>query len=101
MVLLTGKGTAGFSRQDMFKQPGGVGVHMTDRVFCLQPCHGLLPGLGMLQNLPSAVVAHVLNPAPGSRVLDMCASPGGDVTYSPKATSGFTVLCVSWTWYMC
>ena len=31
----------------------------------------------MLQNLPSAVVAHVLNPAPGSRVLDMCASPGG------------------------
>ena len=76
-MLLTGKGIAGFSRQDMFKQPSGVGVHMTERVFCLEPCHGLLPGLGMLQNLPSAVVAHVLNPAPGSRVLDMCASPGG------------------------
>lgn len=74
---LTGKGIAGFSRQDMFKQPSGVGVHMTQRVFCLEPCHGLLPGLGMLQNLPSAVVAHVLGPAPGSRVLDMCASPGG------------------------
>ena len=77
IMLLTGKGIAGFSRQDMFKQPSGVGVHMTQRVFSLQPCHGLLPGLGMLQNLPSAVVAHVLDPAPGSRVLDMCASPGG------------------------
>lgn len=80
IMLLTGKGTAGFSRQDMFKQPSGVGVHMTHRVFCLDPCHGLLPGLGMLQNLPSAVVAHVLNPAPGSTVLDMCASPGGGFT---------------------
>ena len=61
----------------MFKQDSGSGVEMCDRVFRLQPCHGLLPGLGMLQNLPSAVVAHVLNPAPGSCVLDMCASPGG------------------------
>ncbi len=38
----------------------------------------MLPGLGMLQNLPSAVVAHVLAPVPGSQVLDMCASPGGN-----------------------
>ena len=73
-----GKGVAHFSRQDMFKQPGGIGVEMTERVFRLQPCHGLLPGKGMLQNLPSAVVAHVLGPPPGSHVLDMCASPGGD-----------------------
>ncbi|KAL3131809.1 hypothetical protein ABBQ38_007524 [Trebouxia sp. C0009 RCD-2024] len=79
--LYIGKGLAGFSRQDMFKQPSGVGVHMTQRVFCLEPCHGLLPGLGMLQNLPSAVVAHVLQPAPGSCVLDMCASPGGKSTH--------------------
>jgi 16S rRNA C967 or C1407 C5-methylase (RsmB/RsmF family) len=27
----------------------------------------------MLQNLPSIVAAQVLNPQPGSRVLDMCA----------------------------
>ena len=72
-----GKGLANFSRQDMFKEASGIGVQMTDRVFRLQPCHGVLPGLGMLQNLPSAVVAHVLAPTPGSRVLDMCASPGG------------------------
>ena len=72
-----GKGIAKMSRQDMFKEPSGIGVEMTDRVVHLQPCHGLLPGLGMLQNLPSAVVAHVLAPPPSSTVLDMCASPGG------------------------
>ena len=75
-----GKGVAKFSRQDMFKESSGIGVQMTARVFRLQPCHGVLPGLGMLQNLPSAVVAHVLAPTPGSRVLDMCASPGGMVS---------------------
>ena len=34
----------------------------------------------MLQNLPSLVAAYVLAPAPGSRVLDMCAAPGGKAT---------------------
>ncbi len=66
----------------MFKETSGIGVEMTDRVFRLQPCHGMLPGLGMLQNLPSAVVAHVLAPVPGSQVLDMCASPGGIFSYT-------------------
>lgn len=37
-------------------------------------------GQVMLQNLPSVVAALVLNPAPGSRVLDMCAAPGGKTT---------------------
>lgn len=34
----------------------------------------------MLQNLPSVVAALALSPTPGSRVLDMCASPGGKTT---------------------
>jgi 16S rRNA C967 or C1407 C5-methylase (RsmB/RsmF family) len=34
----------------------------------------------MLQNLPSVVAGVVLNPKPGSRVLDMCAAPGGKTT---------------------
>ncbi|EPY77168.1 putative methyltransferase NSUN6 [Camelus ferus] len=33
------------------------------------------------QNLPSAVVAHVLNPQPGERILDLCAAPGGKTTH--------------------
>ena len=36
----------------------------------------ILPQLLFLQNLPSVVVGHVLNPQPGDIVLDMCASPG-------------------------
>ena len=64
----------------MFKAQSGIGVKMTARVYDLQPCHDLLPGQGMLQNLPSAVVAHVLAPPPGSHVLDMCASPGGTLS---------------------
>ena len=61
----------------MFKANSGIGIAMTERVFRLPSCHDLPPGIGMLQNLPSAVVAHVLNPPPGATVLDMCASPGG------------------------
>ena len=41
---------------------------------------GILPGDFMLQNLCSLVAAHVLGAQPGSRVLDMCAAPGGKTT---------------------
>ena len=47
--------------------------------FPLYKCPSLrdvLPNLLFLQNLPSVVVGHVLNPQPGDIVLDMCASPG-------------------------
>jgi 16S rRNA C967 or C1407 C5-methylase (RsmB/RsmF family) len=33
------------------------------------------------QNLPSALVSHVLNPQPGEKILDMCAAPGGKTTH--------------------
>lgn len=34
----------------------------------------------MLQNLPSVVAALALAPTPGTKVLDMCAAPGGKTT---------------------
>ncbi|RHY29502.1 hypothetical protein DYB32_006897 [Aphanomyces invadans] len=34
-----------------------------------------------MQNTPSSVVAHVLNPQPGDTVLDMCAAPGGKTSH--------------------
>lgn len=34
-----------------------------------------------MQNLPSAVVTHVLDPQPGERILDLCAAPGGKTTH--------------------
>ena len=40
----------------------------------------MLVGEVMLQSLASYVAALALHPAPGSRVLDMCAAPGGKTT---------------------
>lgn len=34
----------------------------------------------MLQNLPSIAAALALSPTPGSRVIDLCAAPGGKST---------------------
>lgn len=39
---------------------------------------GVLRGKVMLQAVPCIVAAQVLDPAPGSKVLDMCAAPGGE-----------------------
>lgn len=38
-------------------------------------------GDAMLQNLPSIICGHVLNPKPGEIVLDMCAAPGNKTTH--------------------
>ena len=35
-----------------------------------------LGDLGFIQNLPSILTSHVLDPQPGETVLDMCTSPG-------------------------
>jgi 16S rRNA C967 or C1407 C5-methylase (RsmB/RsmF family) len=35
----------------------------------------------MLQNLPSILVAHALNPQPRDIILDMCAAPGGKTAH--------------------
>lgn len=38
-------------------------------------------GAALLQNVPSVICVHVLNPQPGEIVLDMCASPGNKTTH--------------------
>lgn len=38
-------------------------------------------GSAMLQNLPSIICAHVLNPLRGEKVLDMCAAPGNKTSH--------------------
>ena len=61
----------------------GVAVKMTQPLY-IAPCLDIKNELcDMLypQNLPSIVVSHVLSPAPGEIVLDMCASPGGKTTH--------------------
>ncbi|XP_043699231.1 rRNA (cytosine-C(5))-methyltransferase NOP2C isoform X2 [Telopea speciosissima] len=40
----------------------------------------VLEGEIFLQNLPSIITAHALDPQSGERILDMCAAPGGKTT---------------------
>lgn len=49
---------------------------MTFPLFSCPSLSGVLPDLLFLQNLPSVVVGHVLDPQPGEIILDMCAAPG-------------------------
>ena len=65
----------------MFRVRDGIAVALLTRRFEQRLSGGALSsalaGRAMLQNLPSIVAARALAPPPGSRVLDMCASPGG------------------------
>eukprot|EP00658_Telonema_sp_P-2_P002006 TRINITY_DN10757_c0_g1_i1.p1 TRINITY_DN10757_c0_g1~~TRINITY_DN10757_c0_g1_i1.p1 ORF type:complete len:326 (+),score=73.40 TRINITY_DN10757_c0_g1_i1:116-1093(+) len=84
---LLGWGVAGMSRAALFpprdsksqQTPAkvtGLAVAMEEMSTYLPALNGVLVGLCYAQSLPSAVVAHVLDPQPGERVLDLCAAPG-------------------------
>ena len=75
-----GLGRAQVSRKDMFRLQSGIAFKLEQPVFRTIPCNGILYGSVMAQNLPSLVAAHVLGPPTGSRVLDMCAAPGGKLS---------------------
>jgi 16S rRNA methyltransferase RsmB/F len=77
-AVFLGRGVAECSRPDFFRLEAGVAVRMSllDRVGPILPPLPAVPG-GMLQNVPSILVGHVLDPQPGQTILDMCAAPGG------------------------
>ena len=68
----------------------GVAVEMTEPLYDSPPLSAEeLGDIGFLQNLPSILTSHVLDPQPGDTVLDMCASPGYHsraLTYTPTPT---------------
>lgn len=78
--LYIGQGTTMFSRSGIFRASEGLAVDMNNRVFQLPSFNDLLEGEIFLQNLPSIIAAHVLDPQQGERILDMCAAPGGKTT---------------------
>jgi len=78
--LFLGVGKALVPRTSMNPSSNGLVVALTDRVFQAPALGGIMEGEVMLQNLPSLLAAIVLDPSPGSRVLDMCAAPGGKTT---------------------
>ncbi|EXB30300.1 Putative methyltransferase NSUN6 [Morus notabilis] len=78
--LYIGQGKTMLSRSGIFRVSEGVAVDMCNRVFKLPSLHDVLDGEIFLQNLPSIVAAHALDPKKGERILDMCAAPGGKTT---------------------
>lgn len=61
----------------------GVAVEITDSLSGCPTLSEINFPLGsvLLQNLPSIVCGHVLNPKPGDFVLDMCAAPGNKTSH--------------------
>ncbi|WCJ34864.1 Ribosomal RNA small subunit methyltransferase F [Euphorbia peplus] len=78
--LYIGQGKTTMSRAGMFRVPNGIAVDMSNRVFELPSFRDVLEGQIFLQNFPSIVAAHALDPHKGERILDMCAAPGGKTT---------------------
>ncbi|KAL2493642.1 NOL1/NOP2/sun family protein [Forsythia ovata] len=78
--LYIGQGTTMLSRAGIFRVSEGVAVDMVHRVYKLPSFRDLLEGEIFLQNLPSIITAHALDPREGERILDMCAAPGGKTT---------------------
>ena len=91
-----GHGVATMSRKEMSSEDAGVAVRMTDTaVGCAPSMNGVLDGVLFVQNLPSIVVAHVLAPCAGERILDMCAAPGGKTSHiaARMRGDGLVVAC--------
>ncbi|XP_071960043.1 tRNA (cytosine(72)-C(5))-methyltransferase NSUN6-like [Antedon mediterranea] len=80
--VFIGNGMAVMSRADVFVEAkSGVAVQMSEGIYDSPSLNNVLPNHMFLQNLPSVVVGHVLNPQPGDTVLDMCAAPGGKTVH--------------------
>lgn len=82
--LFVGYGIVKMIRKQIFegknKNPNGVAIEVTRTVSNVASVK-CLPNLGLLQNLPSIVCCHVLNPKPGQKVIDLCASPGNKTSH--------------------
>ncbi|XP_053428150.1 tRNA (cytosine(72)-C(5))-methyltransferase NSUN6 isoform X1 [Nycticebus coucang] len=82
--VFLGNGISEVSRKELFSglpQLKGIGIRMTEPVYLSPSFDSVLPSYLFLQNLPSALVSHVLNPQPGEKILDLCAAPGGKTTH--------------------
>ncbi|XP_014396877.1 PREDICTED: putative methyltransferase NSUN6 isoform X3 [Myotis brandtii] len=82
--VFLGNGISELSRRGIFNglpERKGIGIRMTEPVYLSPSFDNVLPSYLFLQNLPSAVVTHVLDPQPGEKILDLCAAPGGKTTH--------------------
>ena len=82
-VIHIANGTLELTRFVLFKkvQLKGVAVTITETFVKSPSLNGVLPGEIILQNIPSIVVCHALDPQPSDIILDMCSAPGGKTTH--------------------
>lgn len=87
--LFLGLGMTHCDRLQFFSTAGGIGVSMTlhRAAPILPPLHTLGTHV-VVQNLPSIVVGHALDPQPGDIILDMCCAPGGKTTHLASLSRG-------------
>ncbi|XP_044754088.1 tRNA (cytosine(72)-C(5))-methyltransferase NSUN6 [Coccinella septempunctata] len=79
--LHIGNGIVRMQRSELYGadlNPRGVAVEVTETISgCPQISEDLFPpGKILLQNLPSIICVHTLDPQPNEVILDMCAAPG-------------------------
>ncbi|XP_063159616.1 tRNA (cytosine(72)-C(5))-methyltransferase NSUN6 [Candoia aspera] len=82
--VFIGNGISELSRSEIFTSNGplkGLGIKMTEPIYCSLSFDNMLSSYVFLQNLPSSIVSYIVNPQPGQRILDMCAAPGGKTTH--------------------
>ena len=101
--IFLGVGQVTCSRAEMFNQKHGLAVKMFNGVFknndnhqssniyderfstragsLCPPMNDILPNKMMLQNLPSILVGHVLEPKPKDNIIDLCCAPGGKTSH--------------------
>ncbi|CAB4419774.1 unnamed protein product [Rhizophagus irregularis] len=87
--LFVGNGKMLMSRHEIFSsnpsELSGIGVLMTQPLYrtpsISTSLSSHLSSLIFLQNKPSILVGHLLNPQSGDNIIDMCASPGGKTTH--------------------
>ncbi|XP_075238685.1 tRNA (cytosine(72)-C(5))-methyltransferase NSUN6-like isoform X4 [Lycorma delicatula] len=88
-----GLGIAKMTRKSLFeinRQQIGIAVEMKETVSGV-PSFTLPPELGLLQNYPSILCSHVLNPQSEDLILDMCAAPGNKTTHIASLMKGKAV----------
>ncbi|KAK9877065.1 hypothetical protein WA026_016091 [Henosepilachna vigintioctopunctata] len=79
--VFIGNGVVVMPRSSLFSpnlKPNGIAVQVSETISgCFQISENILPpGYILLQNLPSIICVHALDPKPNEIILDMCASPG-------------------------